>query len=79
MAGRHHAPAARTAALADRRLTSARPTRRTGRQTALLSFYRVESDKLRDMSMARRSDGTLAAGTGRIQAGGGALSSALES
>jgi len=31
------------------------------------------------MSMARRSEGTLAAGTGRIQAGGGALSSALES
>jgi len=26
------------------------------------------------MSMARRSDGTLAAGTGRIQAGSGALS-----
>lgn len=29
--------------------------------------------------MAGRSDGTLAAGTGRIRAGSGALSSALES
>ena len=79
MAGRHHPPAARTAALADRRLTFAGPTRGRVARPPLLSFCRVTSDKLRAMSMARRSDGTLAAGTGRIQTASGALSSALES